>query len=73
MSQMINAHRYSYTGTYSQDDSTKDKTEKVYTYRFDLRDEFDKLVVTSGDLIHNSSTDTERYSSSDTWNVTKDL
>lgn len=73
MSQTINAHRYSYTGTYSQDDSTQDKTEKVYTYRFDLRDESDKLVVTSGDLIHNSSTDTERYSSSDTWNVTKDL
>lgn len=71
--QAINTHRYSYTGIYSQDIEGGDRTEKVYSYRFDLYDETEKLIATSGNLIHNSSLDTERYTSSDEWIVTKNL
>jgi hypothetical protein len=68
-----NIHRYSYTGRYSQNGANQDKSEKVYSYRFDLRDAFGKIVASSGDLIHNSANDTEPYASSDTWNVSKNL
>lgn len=68
-----NTHRYEYTGVYSQAGDGKDKTEKVYSYRFDLRDEANKIVATSGDQIHNASLDTEKFESTDTWLVTKDL
>jgi hypothetical protein len=64
---------YEYTGVYSQKNSGQDKTEKVYSYRFDLYDEKSELVATSGDLIHNNSLDTEKFESSDTWLVTKNL
>lgn len=68
-----NTHQYEYTGVYSQTAEGKDKTEKVYSYRFDLRNEANEIVATSGDLIHNASLDTEKFESSDTWLVTKDL
>lgn len=69
----INYHTYEYTGLYSQNDADKDRTEKVYSYRFDLYDEQHNLIETSGDLIHNASLDTERYESTDSWIVTKAL
>lgn len=68
-----NTHRYEYTGVYSQKNSGQDKTEKVYSYRFDLYDEVQELIATSGDQIHNTSLDTEKFESSDTWLVTKNL
>lgn len=68
-----NTHKYEYTGVYSQAADGKDKTEKVYSYRFDLRNEANELVATTGDLIHNASLDTEKFESTDTWLVTKDL
>lgn len=66
----INYHQYEYTGYYKQ---TKDKAEKVYTYKFDLYDEAKQLVATSGELLHNSSADTSTGESKDTWIVEKDL
>lgn len=68
-----NTHRYEYTGVYSQAGEGKDKTEKVYSYRFDLRNEANEIIATSGDQIHNASLDTEKFESTDTWLVTKDL
>ena len=68
-----NTHQYEYTGVYSQKGSNQDKTEKVYSYRFDLYDEASALVATSGDQIHNTSLDTEKFESSDSWIVTKNL
>ena len=68
-----NTHQYEYTGVYSQKGSNQDKTEKVYSYRFDLYDEASELVATSGEQVHNTSLDTEKFESSDTWLVTKNL
>ena len=43
----------------------RDITEKVYTYRFDIYDENDMIIYTSGDCLHNSSTDTNAEFSED--------
>ena len=62
----MNFHCYSYTGKYSQDG--KDPTEKVYSYRFDLYDDTNNIVASSGELLHNSSTDKpSARESTDTW------
>lgn len=65
-----NAAQYVYTGTYE----TEDVTEKVYSYEFNIFDcETGVLHDTSGVMIHNSSTDTERGKSFDTWTSYKTL
>ena len=68
-----NYHQYTYTGVYDQTVEHGDKSEKVYSYRFDLYDEESNLITSSGDIIHNSSLDVEKFKSSDTWTLNKDL
>lgn len=68
----LNPHLYSYTGIYSQSGLDADKTERVYSYRFDLYDATYQLVDTSGDLLHNSEND-ELASSQDTYKFNQDL
>lgn len=63
---------YDYVGVYSQKDS-EDKTEKVYSYCFNLYDESNQVVATSGVCLHNSSNDKELYESTDTWTIRKNL
>ena len=66
----VNPAKYSYTGTFE----TTDVSEKVYYYEFNIYDnETGLLHDTSGRLIHNSNTDTERGKSSDTWTSYKTL
>ena len=67
----INPHRFQYMGTYSQ--AGGDTTERVYTYRFDLYGPDGTIVETSGDLLHNSSNDTELDSSYDEYNFAHSL
>lgn len=57
-----------YTGVYSQED--KDSTEKVYSYRFDIRDNNGNIIETSGDLIHNHENDDFSYETHDSYTVT---
>lgn len=66
-----NLHKYEYVGVYSQ--QNRDITERVYTYRFDLKTSSGELVATSGDCIHNSSKDEFTYKSYDKWTVSKTL
>lgn len=65
-----NSHIYEYTGIYAP---TEDITEKVYSYCFNLYDEQNQLIETSGEQLHNASIDTDKAESSDTWLVTKTL
>ena len=51
--QVINKHQYNYIGTYTNEDLS----EKVYTYCFNLYDNKNKLVETSGERFHNSEDD----------------
>ena len=69
---MLNSHIYSYTGIYKQDFENADKSERVYSYRFDLYDQNDKIIRTSGELLHNSEND-ELASSEDSYSFSEDL
>lgn len=62
---------YDYTGKYSQKGG--DTTEKVYSYQFYLKDGDGNIVATSGEQIHNSSSDEYTYESTDTWKLNKEL
>ena len=66
----INSHLYEYRGVYIQ---SKDTTERVYSYRFDVYDPNDNLYLTSGDLIHNHNNDVELNESYDTYVFSQDL
>jgi hypothetical protein len=66
-----NNHIYNYIGLYSQENG--DTTEKVYSYYFNLYDGEDNLVATTGEKIHNSTTDTELDSSYDEFEYMHDF
>lgn len=61
----LNLHDYTYTGLYHSDD----RAEKAYSYNFKIYDMSNSVLVDSGELLHNSSNDTEVYDSEDTWTV----
>lgn len=48
-----NFHTYEYQGVYS----TKDLSEKVYSYKFNIYNESNTLIFSSGEKIHNIETD----------------
>lgn len=68
---MNNNHIYNYIGTYDQGNG--DNTEKVYSYCFNIYDVNDNLIATSGENIHNTTTDTELNFSYDEFNYMKDF
>lgn len=68
---LTNTHIYDYIGVYSQEDG--DSTERVYNYCFNLYDENDNLIATSGDQVHNTTLDTNLYESYDTFSYNKDF
>ena len=57
------SHFYNYTGVYTNDDAS----EKVYSYEFNLYNNSNKLVASSGEQLHNSSLDTSTNMSIDEW------
>lgn len=67
----ISSNTYEYTGLYSQENG--DSSERAYSYCFNLYDSDNVLIATSDEQIHNSSTDTDFYQSTDTWTVRKAL
>ena len=50
----ISAHAYDYIGVYN---TTEDSSEKEYLYRFDLFDDKNNIIITTGDIIHNATDD----------------
>lgn len=64
-----NNHVYTYYGYYKNNDVT----ENVYSYKFDLYDDIDQLVVTSGELIHDNSNDDNLGESTDIFVLSRDL
>lgn len=63
----INQHIGTYIGKYSQTD--KDPTERVYSYQFTVKDKLGNVVATSGEQLHNSSTDVSATESQDSWTM----
>lgn len=66
----LNLHKYEYVGKY---ESFNDPTEKVYSYRFDIYDENNNLVITSGNQIHNSYEDISNKETIDSYTFNTDL
>ena len=50
-----NTHIYTYTGVYSQEE--KDRTEKLYAYRFVIKNNVNEIIYDTDYLMHNSSGD----------------
>lgn len=66
----INTHKYDYVGVYNHEG---DPSEKVYSYCFNLYDNEGNLVETSGECLHDSTTDTLITESTDSWAINHDL
>lgn len=68
---IINSHVYQYTGYYSQ--AAGDRTEHLYSYRFDVYDKEGNLYKTTGDVLHNSNNDVNNYESYDSFMLQEDF
>lgn len=66
-----NNHIFNYMGVYDQTDG--DSSEKVYSYCFNIFDDNDKIIATSGEKVHNTTLDTNLYTSYDIFNYNKDF
>ena len=69
----INQFDNTFLGVYQQDTSYGDSTEKAYSYKFELFDNYKNLILTSDELIHDITQDTYSDRSSDIWMITQDL
>lgn len=65
----INDNIQNYFGYYYNED----KTESVYSYCFNLFDEEDNIILTSGENIHNGDQDENLNSSVDNFNISLDF
>lgn len=65
-----NNHFYHYLGVYKQKDDT---SEKIYSYIFNLYDENNNIIKTSGEQIHNTYNDIELYTSYDNFDILEEL
>lgn len=78
-SNKTNVHQYTYTGEYTQSKIVSKKrtfldvTEKLYSSRFDLLDADNNIVQTSGEILHDTSTDENRYRASEYYTISEDL
>ena len=73
-----NTYEYTVTCAQSQEKDASGKplgdiTEKVYSYCFNLYNNLNELVDTTGELIHNYNKDTNSYEQTDTWIIRKAL
>lgn len=64
----INNNLYTYTGVYKQEGLFADQTEKVYSYKFLIKDNKGNIMYEE-EGIHNTSTDTEPAQSEDSFRV----
>lgn len=67
----LNDYTYNYTGYYSQEGG--DTAERVYSYSFNIYDQSQNLILSSGECIHNSTLDTNLEISEDNYSVMLDL
>ena len=68
----INTNRNQYVGVYSQDKAIADATEKLYTSRFIVY-EGNNIFWDSGEILHDNTTDEERYKSTEQIKIPKEL
>lgn len=61
-----NVHSYVYTGKV---DLSSDRSEKIYSYKFEIKDISGRIVAESGEQLHNSSNDTNTNYQTDEWST----
>lgn len=66
-----NNHIFNYMGVYDQ--TNGDSSEKVYSYCFNIFDDNDNIIATSEEKIHNTTIDTDLYTSYDMFIYNKDF
>lgn len=69
----INSHNYYYTGVYSQEGDTKDATEKMYSSRFKVFNSDGEVIKDTGEILHNTTNDTEPYEATEEFKLAEDL
>ena len=62
-----------FIGHYYQNELDSDRTEKVYSYCFNLKDKLGTIIETSGWKLHDNSQDVNDFESIDTFSLTKSL
>ena len=67
-----NANLKTFIGIYTQQENG-DITEKVYSYRFIIRDSSNNIIFDTGELAHYAANDVESYTSTDQVNFYRDL
>ena len=67
----VNMHNYQYYGVYSQENG--DTSEKVYSYCFNLYDDKDNILQTSGELIHNGADNLLNFESVNKYDIPYDF
>lgn len=67
----INSHNYYYTGLYSQ--KGKDATEKMYSSHFNVYNADGEIIKRSEEVLHNTTTDVERYEATEEFKLVEDL
>jgi hypothetical protein len=73
LNENINNHKYCYVGKYVQDESIGDSTEKLYSSRFRLYNSSGKVLIDSGEIIHNILNDTSAYEAIESYEIPRDL
>lgn len=78
-----NSHNYVYTGVYRQasydsqtdgyDARDYDTSEKLYSSRFYIYDEEDKIIQDSGEILHNTNEDVLPYEASDVFEYNEEF
>ena len=69
----INTFIQEFIGEYQQDTNFGDSTEKVETYEFNLWDNTNTLILSSGTLLHNSADDVSSSSSTDVFKINNEI
>lgn len=71
----INIHSYYYEGVYSQSRGSEylDTTEKLYSSEFTLYDSKNNIIASSGEIIHDTSKDTNKYEATESFKISSDL
>lgn len=68
-----NIYKTEFVGEYHQDTSKGDSTEKEYSYRFIMTNEYEEIIADSGVQIHDNTADTLSDQSSDFFKVYKEI
>lgn len=69
----VNTFDTTFYGLYKQNTKYGDSTEKVYSYKFELFDLLDNLILSTDEMVHDITNDAYSDQSRDYWHIYKEL